>query len=645
MPMYERNTWFFAAMARELGERSLFGRRSGEVERPGQSDVGGYDLVGQCLDAVEAQGREHGTDVVVARTDVPIRETIGGWKALRHSQPMCSEYAAESIRSSSSRGIGHPNPDHPSLAVGIGVQQFGMDLQQGVGFDDLTGQRGEELRHRLDRLDRPARGMRGDRRSFPGQLDEHHVAELALRIVGDPDRGEAGLLVEGDPFVVLAVAQLIGDVRHPSSIGNFVGRGAGSRPGGRLPRRIRAVNAPPFDGGKGSRARGPRGECQPDLGLSRAPRRPRNAPDGRAQRAVEFAVEAEGVSPLHPVIAKDRRQPGFQVLWRRTSALRRPEPRFVQEPPRAPGLGFLGELVGGPVRHDVTARGERPHVRPAGLVFDEHHPIAVGDHDVEGVVSLRERLEARDRVGRARPPQEFPAQKPAGAQSRVVRPGAPVRQPDPQPAAARPHPRPTRTLVERRQHRRIAVQPARRRGGPVVGLVAVRGDDERGIRQTRWKAISVHMRVPLADVRAAARTTGSRPAAVFVPGVARSHAVERRQDEEADHEVEEDEDQRDGRERLGEQRVQEESRVEQVQEPQRHEREAPERGWLRASADRLADDGRVLADRDERVVDAAVERHAAPGAGRRQTGLQPSALVAEGQRVSSSGVHGGTPAI
>ncbi len=35
--------------------------------------------------------------------------------------------------------------------------------------------------------------------------------------------------------------------------------------------------------------------------------------------------------------------------------------------------------------------------------------------------------------------------------------------------------------------------------------------------------------------------------------------MERRQDEQADHEVEQDEDQGDGRERLGEQRVQEEA--------------------------------------------------------------------------------------
>jgi hypothetical protein len=48
--------------------------------------------------------------------------------------------------------------------------------------------------------------VRRDRLAHRGQLDEHHVSQLALRVIGDPDGGDARALVERDPFMIFAVA-------------------------------------------------------------------------------------------------------------------------------------------------------------------------------------------------------------------------------------------------------------------------------------------------------------------------------------------------------------------------------------------------------------------------------------------------------
>ena len=65
----------------------------------------------------------------------------------------------------------------------------------------------EELGDRLDRLDRPELVVGVVDVPDLGQLQVHDLAELLLRVVGDPDR--ADVAVHADPLVALAVMQVV----------------------------------------------------------------------------------------------------------------------------------------------------------------------------------------------------------------------------------------------------------------------------------------------------------------------------------------------------------------------------------------------------------------------------------------------------
>ena len=83
--------------------------------------------------------------------------------------------------------------------------------------------------------------------------------------------------------------------------------------------------------------------------------------------------------------------------------------------------------------------------------------------------------------------------------------------------------------------------------------------------------------------------------------------------------------------------------VPQIEASQNGQRELSERGRFPTAAHRLADDGGVLVDLHEGVVDAAVERDPAPIADGVEAGLEVAALIAERQRgvvVSGRCQHG-----
>jgi len=103
------------------------------------------------------------------------------------------------------RGIGDAQPDHPSLAVGIGVDESGIRIERAVGLDHLASHGSEELGDRLDRLDgaegfHAAEGHAGLRK-----LDEDDIPQLALGIVGDADEENAILVGALEVLVLLVV--------------------------------------------------------------------------------------------------------------------------------------------------------------------------------------------------------------------------------------------------------------------------------------------------------------------------------------------------------------------------------------------------------------------------------------------------------
>ncbi len=104
--------------------------------------------------------------------------------------------------------------DHPAVAVRIGVHESGLLVEALVDGDDFAAQGGEELRDGLHRLDRAEDVHAPEGVADLRQLDVHDVAELSLRVVGDPDLHDVRLVGALDVLVLFAVQQVAGNVAH-----------------------------------------------------------------------------------------------------------------------------------------------------------------------------------------------------------------------------------------------------------------------------------------------------------------------------------------------------------------------------------------------------------------------------------------------
>src|SRR6266566_617109 len=104
-------------------------------------------------------------------------------------------------------GIGHLYHQHPTIFVGILVDQFRAVLQFFIDFNDFTADRRNKLRGCLDRFDITELGLvRNSLSRAPGQFDIDDIAKLILGVISDAD----GRLVvlDADPFVRFAVFEI-----------------------------------------------------------------------------------------------------------------------------------------------------------------------------------------------------------------------------------------------------------------------------------------------------------------------------------------------------------------------------------------------------------------------------------------------------
>src|SRR6185312_12376389 len=103
--------------------------------------------------------------------------------------------------------------DHPAVAVGRRVDECRFLVEAVIDRDDFARQRRIQLGDGLHRFDGAEHVVLVERRADLRQLDEHDVAELTLRVVGDADRHHAvagGLHV----FVVFCIEQILRDLGH-----------------------------------------------------------------------------------------------------------------------------------------------------------------------------------------------------------------------------------------------------------------------------------------------------------------------------------------------------------------------------------------------------------------------------------------------
>src|ERR1017187_2339807 len=111
-------------------------------------------------------------------------------------------------------------PDHPALAVRVGVDSLGCVGELVVDAGDRSTNRCVQVAGRLHGLDGPELAARLEHGSDRGQLDEDDVTQLGLGVVADADGGHATLDV--NPLVALGEA-VLAEVGHSSiSLGSFV---------------------------------------------------------------------------------------------------------------------------------------------------------------------------------------------------------------------------------------------------------------------------------------------------------------------------------------------------------------------------------------------------------------------------------------
>src|SRR5687768_4670520 len=113
-------------------------------------------------------------------------------------------------------GRREPDADQPAVAVRVVVEQLGVVGQGRIDLDDLPGHRSVDLGHRLDRLDGADLLVGVEDLAQLGQLDEHHLAQLLLREVGDAQG--ADLVLDPDPFVLSGV-EVVRGVHAPAPSG------------------------------------------------------------------------------------------------------------------------------------------------------------------------------------------------------------------------------------------------------------------------------------------------------------------------------------------------------------------------------------------------------------------------------------------
>src|SRR5438552_2237879 len=112
------------------------------------------------------------------------------------------------------RGVFHAELDHPARAVGVAIHEGRIALERVVHVGHGAREGRVQLRHGLHGLDRAEHVAPPEDGADLGQVHVHHVPELALRVVGDPDLHDgvgAGLL---HVLVLCCVAQIGRNVRH-----------------------------------------------------------------------------------------------------------------------------------------------------------------------------------------------------------------------------------------------------------------------------------------------------------------------------------------------------------------------------------------------------------------------------------------------
>ena len=200
-------------------ERAAFGKWPAEIERLDRANVLGNGLVDQRLESRGANNPQHLGDFLGRRPDVaPICEVIGIVFFGAHMVPRLANKGLVCVFVQQPLEIRHVRQlqlEEPASVEWILVDKGGIVHNCFIDLDHFAGQRREDVRGRLHRLDdRRAIALRQSRSDL-WKLHEYQVAEGIRRMFGNAHRGDIPIKLQ--PFVIFRELQQ----DSPPRIGRF----------------------------------------------------------------------------------------------------------------------------------------------------------------------------------------------------------------------------------------------------------------------------------------------------------------------------------------------------------------------------------------------------------------------------------------
>src|SRR5438093_9625328 len=235
IPIYDRYNWFWAARPRSAW------RTSRSVRPGGRARGGGSRISSGTTASMNASSDSYPSVASMLRVSSGLgpmwrvtKRSAGASEARTVGMTLLPDVFLVRLTVQQLlelRGVFHAELDHPARPVGVAIHEGRIALERGVHVGHGAPEGRVQLRHGLHGLDRAEHVAPPEDGADLGQVHVHHVPELALRVVGDPDLHDgvgAGLL---HVLVLCCVAQIGRNVRHAGSLARGRGRSRRRLPG------------------------------------------------------------------------------------------------------------------------------------------------------------------------------------------------------------------------------------------------------------------------------------------------------------------------------------------------------------------------------------------------------------------------------
>lgn len=105
-------------------------------------------------------------------------------------------------------GIGDLNANHPTITVGVAVDEFGLGLKKRINLNNFPAEGHVQVRNGLDGLHGAKDLLALQTFALAIQFDKDDISQFTLGKIGDPYGGD--IAIQGNPFVFGGVSEIRG---------------------------------------------------------------------------------------------------------------------------------------------------------------------------------------------------------------------------------------------------------------------------------------------------------------------------------------------------------------------------------------------------------------------------------------------------